>query len=279
MPENQNIEWKSSWHDEYLKWVCGFANAKGGRIFIGKNNNGKVSGVKNFQKLLEDIPNKIQNHLGIIADVNLHEEEGKHYLEIDVLPYDVPISYHGKYYYRSGSTKKELTGASLNDFLLRKAGKTWDDVLEPKAKYDGLSDDAIQAFKIGATKSKRLSSIEDENIEDLFENLRLTESNQLKRAAILSFYKDPKIFFPNAYIKIGKFGKTDDDLKFQELIEGNAFQLADQVIDILNKKFLTSPITYEGLHRIEDSEYPYDAVQEALLNAIVHRIIQVLPSN
>ena len=24
MPENQNIEWKSSWRDEYLKWICGF---------------------------------------------------------------------------------------------------------------------------------------------------------------------------------------------------------------------------------------------------------------
>ena len=30
--ESQNIEYKRSWHDEYLKWVCGFANAKGGTI-------------------------------------------------------------------------------------------------------------------------------------------------------------------------------------------------------------------------------------------------------
>ena len=40
MTENQNIEWKESWRDEYLKWVCGFANADGGRLVIGKNNNG-----------------------------------------------------------------------------------------------------------------------------------------------------------------------------------------------------------------------------------------------
>ena len=30
MPEQQNIEYKQSWHDDYLKWVCGFANAQGG---------------------------------------------------------------------------------------------------------------------------------------------------------------------------------------------------------------------------------------------------------
>jgi len=38
MPEQQNIEYKSSWHDDYLKWVCGFANAQGGRIYISKIN-------------------------------------------------------------------------------------------------------------------------------------------------------------------------------------------------------------------------------------------------
>jgi len=30
MRENQNTEWKESWRDEWLKWLCGFANAKGG---------------------------------------------------------------------------------------------------------------------------------------------------------------------------------------------------------------------------------------------------------
>jgi len=41
MSESQNIEYKQSWHDDYLKWVCGFANAQGGVIFIGKDDNGK----------------------------------------------------------------------------------------------------------------------------------------------------------------------------------------------------------------------------------------------
>ncbi len=28
MSENQSIEYKKSWHDEYLKWICAFANAQ-----------------------------------------------------------------------------------------------------------------------------------------------------------------------------------------------------------------------------------------------------------
>jgi ATP-dependent DNA helicase RecG len=42
MPEHQNIEYKSSWHDDYLKWICGFANAQGGRIHIGKDGGGFI---------------------------------------------------------------------------------------------------------------------------------------------------------------------------------------------------------------------------------------------
>ena len=52
MPESQNIEFKTIWKDEYLKWICGFANAQGGTIFIGKDDNGNVVGVNNAKKLL-----------------------------------------------------------------------------------------------------------------------------------------------------------------------------------------------------------------------------------
>jgi len=58
MAESQNIEYKQSWYDNYLKWICGFANAQGGTLFIGKDNSGNVVGIKNAKKLLEDIPNK-----------------------------------------------------------------------------------------------------------------------------------------------------------------------------------------------------------------------------
>ena len=61
--EDQNTEYKESWRDEYLQWICGFANAQGGTIYIGVEDNGNVCGVKNAKKLLEDIPNKINNLL------------------------------------------------------------------------------------------------------------------------------------------------------------------------------------------------------------------------
>lgn len=77
MNEQQNIEWKESWRDEYLRWVCGFANAEGGTLIIGKDDRGRVVGVANAAKLLVDLPNKIRDVLGVIADVRLTRESGK----------------------------------------------------------------------------------------------------------------------------------------------------------------------------------------------------------
>ena len=86
LSESQNIEYKESWRDEYLKWICGFANAQGGRIFIGVNDEKQVIGLPDAKKLMEDIPNKIVNYLGIVEDVNLLTEGEKEYIEIVVTP-------------------------------------------------------------------------------------------------------------------------------------------------------------------------------------------------
>jgi len=137
-PEQQNIEFKQNWHDDYLKWVCGFANAIGGIIYISKDNDGNVIHLADYARLLEDIPNKIRNTMGIICDVQLHEEADKKYISIRVNPYSVAVSLRGRFYFRSGATKMELTGVELNEFLLKKAGKTWDDVVEEGAKIKDI---------------------------------------------------------------------------------------------------------------------------------------------
>ena len=146
MSESQNIEWKSTWRDEYIKWICGFANATGGTLEIGKDDTGIVVGLADAKMLMEDLPNKIRNILGIIVDVNLHSEKGKDWISIEVEPYPYPVSYKGQYHYRSGSTKQELTGAALDKFLLQKQGKRWDSVPVPHVAVEDLSTDAFTYF-------------------------------------------------------------------------------------------------------------------------------------
>ena len=271
--ENQNIEYKESWRDEYLKWICGFANAQGGKLYIGIDDGGNICGVKDAHRLSEDIPNKIVALLGIVADVNVHTKDGKEYIEIDVAPSNVPISLKGVYHYRSGSTKQELNGIALQQFVLKKLGRTWDDIICEQATINDIDRKAIDYFLRKSVDAQRLPEESlNSSTEDVLKNLHLIDSDgKLKNAAILLFGKCPQDFITGVYFKIVFFGKDDTDLIFQDLVEGNILKMCDTVIKILKAKYLISPIHYEGLQRIEPLEIPEDAFREAIFNSIIHK--------
>lgn len=52
--ESQNVEYKSSWHDEYLKWICGFANAQGAVMYFGVNNDHEVIGLEDVDLINDE---------------------------------------------------------------------------------------------------------------------------------------------------------------------------------------------------------------------------------
>ena len=261
--ESQQIEWKWSWQDEFLKWLCGYANADGGTLYIGVNDDGYVVGVEDSKRMLEGLPNKINDKLGIVASISIHkaygaenvrygysvpedvsskivnqyacglintgmldnsdrrykslavierdnkiwETEGvREYISIGVIKYPFAVSCDGKYYKRSGSTLQELNGFELQNFLLERAGKTWDAVPIPEVKVSDLSKEALEAFREKTVKSNRMTESEV-NVSDelLLRNLKLYDSEYLTRAAILLFHPTPEQYVTGAYIKIGYF--------------------------------------------------------------------------
>lgn len=269
--ESQNIEYKSSWRDEYLKWICGFANAQGGTIILGVKDDKTVIGIENAKKLLEDIPNKVQSVLGIMIDVNLEERTEGDVLEIVTEAYPYPVNYKGRYFYRSGSTMKELIGSALNKFLLEKQGKHWDSVPVPGTAINDIDSNALENFRSMARKNQRIKpeDLKDTN-EHLLSKLQLVETDKLKRAGVLLFYSDPEQYISGAYIKIGYF-ESDDDLIYQDEIHGNIFMQIERLLDLMFTKYIKQNISYDGATRIETFEYPFNAIREAILNAIAHK--------
>ena len=100
--ESQNVEYKRSWHDEYLKWVCGFANAKGGTIWIGIDDDKSVCGVEKSKKLMDYMERK-GSGLGLMLDAyakevpnprqlepKFYSSSGSFHVVLPNLNYDVP---------------------------------------------------------------------------------------------------------------------------------------------------------------------------------------------
>ena len=219
--ESQAVEYKQNWRNDCLKVISAFANSDGGKLIIGLDDQGEPSGLQNIKRLLEDIPNTIRNKLGIIPSVELNEKNKKDIIKITVTPCSVPISYNGKYYIRSGSTVQELQGKDLADFLMKKSGSTWDDIVE-------------------------------------------------KRASVLLFSNDPQKLYLQSAVRIGKF-LTDTEIQTTDIVEGNLFAQLENTLEILRTKYLVSDIKYEGIHRRDILEYPYEALREAIINALIHR--------
>lgn len=270
--ETQTIEYKQTWRDDFLKEVCGFANAQGGTLYIGIADNGDVVGIDHAQQLMEKLPNQCIMTMGIAPDVNLHEEQGKQYLSLSVKPSEQAIAYKGKYYFRSGTTLQELTGAALSDFLLSKMNLTWDSMPVLDATMDDIDEEAIRYFVQHGIDCGRLTAkASAQTPKQILEHLSLIDKQgRLRMAAILLFGKNPQQFVFGSVFRIGRF-KTNTDLLFQDEIKGNIIEMADEVMDYLRGKYLYSPVHYEGMQRVEELEIPENALRELLYNAIVHR--------
>ena len=220
---------------------------------------------------MEELPNKLRDLLGVVADINLLKGDGKSYLRISIEPYPVPISYKGEYHYRSGSTKQVFKGAALNRFLLNKIGKCWDGVPVPNVGVGDLDTGALSNFRRRAIRAKRLDvdALEGSDF-DLLEKLKLIDGQYLKRSAILLFHSDPEYFFTNTGLKVGYF-EDEYEVLYHDEVHGGLFYQIDKVMDLLLTKYLKAVISYEAIQRVETYPISEDALREAVLNAIIHR--------
>ena len=270
MPESQNVEYKSSWRDEYLKWICGFANAQGGKLYIGIDDGGNVCGVADSKRLMEDIPNKVRDALGLFVEVNLLSEDSKEYIEISVSASSEPINYKGEYHYRTGSTKQLLQGPALTHFLLNKTKTKWDAVPVDGIEFKDLDKESFDIFRREAKKSGRMTAQDlAMTNEELLDSLNLTLNGKLTRAAVLLFHRKPERWFGGAYVKIGFFG-DGPDLQYQDEVYGSLFIQADRVVELIYLKYFKAHISYDGLIRVERYPIPKDAMREAVFNALMH---------
>lgn len=273
MKETQNIEFKRQWRDDFLAELCGFANAQGGTLYIGVDDKGNVVGIENAKQLLEKLPNLINQTMGLMANINLLTEDGKEYLSVSVSAAEQPVSYRGKYYYRSGTTLQEMNGSALQSFLLRKMNLSWDAVIQPNATIEDIDREAVDYFMRHAIEAQRIDpETRNDSTEKILRNLKLIdEQGHLTMAALLLFGKDIERWNMSAVFRIGRFQVSRDNLIIHDNIVCPLIMMPDRVISTLRSKYLVSPIHYEGLFRKEPLEIPEDGLREIICNAIVHK--------
>lgn len=270
--EGQFVEFKESPSDSLAKAFSAFANAEGGRVYIGVADSGEVRGLQLTNRVLSQIRDTAR-HCDPPIDVQLvpFKYEGHDLLMIEVAESSQkPHGCSEGYFLRTGPNSQKMNRDELLRFLRVQSPSFFDQMPCPDFRYK--TDFSVKAFN----KFLDACGIKPTSIprEDLLANLGVVTRDKrltFKNAGVLFFAKKPGLFHIQAKITCVLFQGTErvtilDRKDFDGVVTDNV----DGAMTFLRQHL---PVRYEikTLKRKEILAVPEEALREALLNAVVHR--------
>lgn len=259
------------WNDDHLVAICAFANSEGGKLTIGKDDNGTIYGVKDPKELMEMLPTKIKALFGFYPDIRPFTEDGKTYVEVNIEPQRKPVDLRGVYYERSGSSSVRVTGEDLVPFVLERSGLSWTDLISKKTRLSDISTEAVSAFVKRGQEMKRISSAADPNdTEGVLRRYGLMTDEGITNAGAVLFAECPTHITHSAVTKIGLFSK-DGRLLMEDVIKMPVVSQPEETMRRLSDKYIQPRFELEGVVRKEKYQFPMLALRELIFNSIMHR--------
>jgi len=262
--EGHNVEFKLSFSNGLSKDVCAFANASGGKVLLGVDDNGTVKGIKVTNMLRSQVQNLARN---MDPPLQIGVEAFKNILVIDVPEgMQKPHSTNGKFYMRYGANSQQLTRNEIRDLFRHERLLLFDDI--PNQKFNPVNDVSEEAFRTFTTLAGIRTAV---NRERLFENLLLTEHGRMKNAGVLLFCDTVTRFFLNATITCVLYqGRTKVKILDRKEYDRDIYSnFRDAMIYL--QRHLDTEYIIRGGPREEKLELPEEALREAILNATAHR--------
>ncbi len=249
--ENLDMEWKESWSDKCLKTIAAFYNTKGGRMIIGRRDNGEYIGIQDVKATTKSISDSIRNKLHLISETHAVSIEGKDCIIVDVPKGDEIVDYDGRFYFRVGNTTQQLEGNPLKKILLDELRMQW---LDQPRKIDprSLSEDAFRFFlKRGKEAGRIPETIPEDDMMTALESMGLLNDGDLSLTAVLLFADDPKRYQYGAYLKIGLFDDRgillrDDILDRIPLVRLPESACACSATSTSSRRTGTTPARHQG---------------------------------
>ena len=131
LPTQEDIktEFKQSFTDDVIIALVAFANAKGGKVYVGMRDNGTVCGVSLGKEAQQTWLNEIKQKTepSIIPDIDVIDVDGKQVVVLSVQEYPVkPVSTKGRYYVRQANSNHLMTAFEISNSILQTKNSSWD---------------------------------------------------------------------------------------------------------------------------------------------------------
>ena len=256
----------------WLKSVSAFANTSGGLLLYGVDNDGNLVGLENAERDAEDISEMIKSLMDPIPefDLSLHAEDGRKFVLVSVkagttTPYYVFLKGHRDAYIRIGNESVKANSIDLKRLVLKGEKRTWDS-LPSNHKRANFAFETLRAEYFARAKM--------EFVESDFDSFGLVEGGVLTNAGALLADKSPirhsRVFCTrwNGLTKSNGVMEALDDDEFS----GGLLNLLDAAKGFVKVNAKTKWRKMEdGSGRVEYPEYPSAAVEEAIVNGLIHR--------
>lgn len=301
--ESNRIEFKKGWNpDKIYRSICGFANdfdnIGGGYILVGvEEKNGiaqrpvlglPIEKVDSILKEMTNFNNKL--HPYYLPRTEVAEIDNNQILVIWCpsginRPYDVPENITNrksqtKCYIRNGSSTIEAKGYILDELRSMANRVPFDDQGNPDIKLSDISDLLVLDYlrKVDSKIALDFSSLD---LEEVLEQMDLLigpkENRMIKNVAAMMFCPNPEKFFPMTQVDIVHFPdgiEENPDLMFEvPRITGPIPKIINDTLSYLRtnviKQRIIKPSDTEK--SIKAFNYPYQAFEEAVVNALYHR--------
>lgn len=250
------------------KEMVAFANASGGRIFLGITDEGKIVGTA--------IDNKIKSQIQDIANncdppIKIKLEEYKNILVIDVREgADKPYRCANGFYTRTGPNAQKLSRDQIVNFIQAEGKVRYDELIKRNFTLKDIDAEKIKRF----LELSRISAVLDKPL--LYKNLGIGELQEgtvlFNNLAVLFFAKNLNEIYYHTVVTCALYkGKEKATVLDRKDYNIDLITNVDLAMNFL-KQYL--PVRYEftgKLARKEIPELPYEALREALINAVVHR--------
>ena len=283
--EASHVDYKEQLEEKkprsWLKSISAFANTRGGHLIFGvKNEPRVVLGLDDPQRTISKITEIIKVRIDPAPryQVRQVEIEGKPCVDLEVqngpaYPYYYAADGVHIAYVRRGDQSEEATTRELNELILRGMNQTYD-ALPSSYRVGDVS------FTLLAATFKNLKKETFDLTKDLPSAGLVSDDGQITNGGLLlcdqGILRQSRIFCTRW--KGDRKGNLDEDALDDKEFQGASLITLLQNAEDFVRNNSKNPWSIRGMTREEHSDYPYKAVREVLVNALIHRDYQILGS-
>ena len=272
LPTKEDIktEFKQSFTDDVIIALVAFANAKGGKVYVGMRDNGTVCGVSLGKEALQTWLNEIKQKTepSIIPDLEVIDVQGKTVVMLTVQEYPVkPVSTKGRYYVRQANSNHLMSAFEISNSILQTKNSSWDYYIDNEHTINDISLDKVQ---LCIDKMRRRGVNITEQPIDFLKKKEFLKDNNLTYGGYLLFKAREDIM---TTVELGFFQDTNGIIiKDSSRLKNCLVSQVDDVMEYVKKHInLAIEIVATQVENVQHWDYPLEAIREIVLNMIVHR--------